>query len=84
VEHAVRDVAPSVARGFLFADLRNYSAWVESRGDHAAASLLGAYRELVREAVAEFDGAEIKTEGPLRPPTKSAQRVFFVRGAPSS
>jgi hypothetical protein len=28
----------SVARGFLFADLRNYSAWVESHGDHAAAT----------------------------------------------
>jgi hypothetical protein len=30
----------SVARGFLFADLRNYSGWVESHGDHAAAALL--------------------------------------------
>ena len=54
---------PSVARGFLFADLRNYSAWVESHGDHAAATLLGEYRSLVRQAVADFHGAEIKTEG---------------------
>ena len=54
---------PSVARGFLFADLRNYSAWVEAHGDHAAAALLGEYRSLVRQAVADFHGAEIKTEG---------------------
>ena len=53
----------SVARGFLFADLRNYSAWVESHGDHAAAKLLAEYRSLVRQAVADFHGAEIKTEG---------------------
>lgn len=52
-----------VARGFLFADLRNYSAWVESHGDHAAARLLAEYRSLVRQAVADFHGAEIKTEG---------------------
>jgi len=53
----------SVARGFLFADLRDYSAWVESHGDHAAATLLGEYRSLVRQAVADFHGAEVKTEG---------------------
>jgi class 3 adenylate cyclase len=53
----------SVARGFLFADLRNYSRWVEAHGDHAAAELLRAYRTVVRAAVAEFDGAEIRTEG---------------------
>ncbi len=66
---------PSVARGFLFADLRNYSAWVESHGDHAAAILLRAYRDLVRQAVAEFDGAEIKTEG---------DSFYVVFGSPSA
>jgi class 3 adenylate cyclase len=53
----------SIARGFLFADLRGYSAWVEGHGDHAAAKLLREYRELVRSAVSEHRGAEIKTEG---------------------
>jgi class 3 adenylate cyclase len=62
--HAITDAEPpSVARGFLFADLRNYSAWVESHGDHAAAILLREYRDVVRQAVAEFHAAEIKTEG---------------------
>jgi class 3 adenylate cyclase len=54
---------PSIARGFLFADLRGYSAWVERHGDQAASILIGEYRELVRRAVAEHRGAEIKTEG---------------------
>ena len=65
----------SVARGFLFADLRNYSAWVESHGDHAAAALLREYRALVRKAVAEFHGAEIKTEG---------DSFYVVFGSPSA
>jgi len=49
--------------GFLFADLRGYTAFVERQGDAAAADLLHDYRQLVREAVAAFGGAEIKTEG---------------------
>lgn len=53
----------SVARGFLFADVRGYSAWVERHGDHAAVGLLREYRTVVRQAVGEFDGSEIKTEG---------------------
>lgn len=56
-------VPASVARGFLFADLRGFSAWVEKHGDHAAAGLLREYRDIVRQAVGEFAGAEIKTEG---------------------
>jgi class 3 adenylate cyclase len=50
-------------RGFLFADLRDYTAFVDSRGDHAAAELLDRYRAMVRDAVASFAGAEIRTEG---------------------
>lgn len=53
----------AMTRGFLFADLRGYTAYVESRGDPAGAALLDRYRGLVREAVARFGGAEIKTEG---------------------
>jgi class 3 adenylate cyclase len=56
-------VTSSRTNGFLFADLRDYTRYVESHGDRAAASLLDAYRELVRAAVAESGGAEIKTEG---------------------
>jgi class 3 adenylate cyclase len=50
-------------RGFLFADLRGYTAFVERAGDAAAAVLLERYRTLVRAVVAEQAGAEIRTEG---------------------
>jgi len=50
-------------RGFFFADLRGYTAFVERHGDKAASALLGSYRTLVRAAVAQFKGAEIRTEG---------------------
>jgi class 3 adenylate cyclase len=55
--------APHLTRGFLFADLRDYTAFVEGRGDHAGAVLLERYRSLVRGAVAAAHGAEIRTEG---------------------
>ena len=50
-------------RGFLFADLRGFTAFVESRGEGPATDLLDAYRSLVREQVARHAGAEIRTEG---------------------
>ncbi len=53
----------TITRGFLFADLRGYTDFVEQRGAAAAAALLTQYRALVREAIAQFGGAEIKTEG---------------------
>lgn len=48
---------------FLFADLRDYSAFVERRGDAAAAELIHDYRDLMRRQIAAAEGAEIKTEG---------------------
>ena len=53
----------SHTRAFLFADLRGYSAFTERHGDAAAADLIGRYRRVVREQIAVFDGAEIRTEG---------------------
>jgi class 3 adenylate cyclase len=50
-------------RGFLFADLRGFTAFVESQGESRAADLLDAYRALVREQVAKLAGAEVRTEG---------------------
>jgi class 3 adenylate cyclase/Tol biopolymer transport system component len=50
-------------QGFLFADLRGYTAFVEAHGDRAAAELLTSYRTVVRAAVRAFAGAEIRTEG---------------------
>src|SRR2546428_9049302 len=60
--------APSKARtattrAFLFADLRGYTAFVETSGDEAAAQLIREYRTLVRREVARVAGVEIKTEG---------------------
>jgi class 3 adenylate cyclase len=53
----------SATRAFLFADLRDYTRFAEEHGAAAAADLLDRYRSLVRDAVASFAGAEIKTEG---------------------
>jgi class 3 adenylate cyclase len=55
--------ASTRTHGFLFADLRDYTSYVDERGDHAGAELLRRYRALVRGAVAAARGAEIKTEG---------------------
>ena len=56
-------VGGSITRGFLFADLRGYTRFVETRGATTAADLLVRYRALVRGLVAEYAGAEIRTEG---------------------
>jgi len=55
--------AGSATRGFLFADLRGYTTFVEQRGAAAAAALLERYRTIVRTEIARFAGAEIRTEG---------------------
>ncbi len=60
-ESEAADGADSMTRGFLFADLRGYTEYVEQRGGEAAAALLTAYRELVRAQVARFRGSDIKT-----------------------
>jgi class 3 adenylate cyclase/ABC-type branched-subunit amino acid transport system substrate-binding protein len=57
------DGGGTITRGFLFADLRGYTDFVEQRGAAAAAELLTRYRVLAREAIGRFGGAEIKTEG---------------------
>jgi class 3 adenylate cyclase len=59
----VPDLPRTTFRGFLFADLRGYSDYVERHGDHAAIELLSAYRTLVRSIVERYEGAEIRTEG---------------------
>jgi len=57
------DDGDAAYRGFLFADLRGYTAYVERHGDSVAADLLDDYRALVRAEVDRFTGAEIRTEG---------------------
>jgi branched-chain amino acid transport system substrate-binding protein len=53
----------SITRGFLFADLRGYTQFVETHGASAAADVLVRYRGLVRDLVSRHSGAEIRTEG---------------------
>ena len=53
----------STTSGFLFADLRGYTAYVEQHGAGEAVELLYSYRAIVRDVIARFHGAEIKTEG---------------------
>ena len=48
---------------FMYADLRDYTAYIEAHGDTAGAELIEAYRKLVRRRVAQFGGVELKTEG---------------------
>lgn len=55
--------ALGVTRAFLFTDLRGFTQFLEEHGDAAASELLDRYRQLVRDAVAEYRGAEVKTEG---------------------
>jgi class 3 adenylate cyclase len=50
-------------RTFLFADLRDYTRFVETFGDAAATTLIGDYRRIVRAEVARAAGGEVKTEG---------------------
>lgn len=59
----IRRKPSTAARAFLFSDLRDYTSYVEAKGDAAAARLLREYRTLVRREVARHDGAEVKTEG---------------------
>src|SRR6266508_4993084 len=54
---------PATTQGFLFADLRDYTHFVETHGDEAAAELLNRYRSLVRDVIERLGGAEIRTEG---------------------
>jgi class 3 adenylate cyclase len=63
LSEAVRPDSAATTRGFLFSDLRGYTAYVESHGDTAASGLLDVYRRMMRDTITRHGGAEIKTEG---------------------
>jgi class 3 adenylate cyclase/tRNA A-37 threonylcarbamoyl transferase component Bud32 len=63
LSEATRPDSAATTRGFLFSDLRGYTAFVESHGDAAASALLDVYRRMMRDTIARHGGAEIKTEG---------------------
>lgn len=50
-------------RGFLFSDMRGFTAFAERYGNSAAAEKVNRFLEIARRAIANHDGAEMKTEG---------------------
>jgi class 3 adenylate cyclase len=48
---------------FLFADIRDYTGFVEEHGDARARQLIASFRRLVRAQLGVSGGGEIKTEG---------------------
>jgi class 3 adenylate cyclase len=50
-------------RGFLFSDMRGFTAYAERHGNAAAAAAVSRFLELARTAIARHEGAELKTEG---------------------
>ncbi len=63
VDDARSDVAATTYRGFLFSDVRGFTAFAERQGNVAAADMVGRFLEIARRAIARHEGAEIKTEG---------------------
>ncbi len=55
--------AGAAYRGFLFSDMRGFTAFSERYGNTAAAAKVGRFLEIARKAIARHEGAEIKTEG---------------------
>jgi class 3 adenylate cyclase len=57
------DAAAAAYRGFLFSDLRGFTAFAERYGNSAAAAKVGRFLDIARTAIARHEGAEVKTEG---------------------
>lgn len=57
------DAGTAAYRGFLFVDLRGFTAFGERYGNAAAAAKVSRFLEIGRKAIARHEGAEIKTEG---------------------
>jgi class 3 adenylate cyclase len=55
--------AAATYRGFLFSDVRGFTAFAERHGNAAAAAMVGRFLEIARAAIARHEGAELKTEG---------------------
>ena len=64
VENARSDAGGTAAyRGFLFSDVRGFTAFAERYGNAAAAAMVSRFLEIARKAIASHEGAEVKTEG---------------------
>lgn len=63
VDNASIDAGAAAYRGFLFSDMRGFTAFAERYGNAAAAAMVSRFLEIARTAIARHEGAEIKTEG---------------------
>ena len=57
------DAAAAAYRGFLFSDLRGFTAFAERYGNSAAAAKVSRFLDIARTAILRHEGAEVKTEG---------------------
>jgi class 3 adenylate cyclase len=57
------DAGGAAYRGFLFSDIRGFTAFAERHGNKAAADAVSRFLDLARNAIARHEGAEVKTEG---------------------
>lgn len=57
------DGGAAAYRGFLFSDLRSFTAFAERHGNTAAAEMVARFLEIARTAIARHQGTEMKTEG---------------------
>lgn len=63
VDDALADAGGAAYRGFLFSDVRGFTAFAERYGNTAAADMVSRFLDVARAAIARHKGAEIKTEG---------------------
>lgn len=57
------DAGGAAYRGFLFSDMRGFTAFAERHGNSAAASAVSRFLDLARRAIAKHEGTEVNTEG---------------------
>jgi class 3 adenylate cyclase len=62
-DEARTDAAAAAYRGFLFSDLRGFTAFAERYGNAAAAAKVSRFLDIARTAILRHEGAEVKTEG---------------------
>jgi class 3 adenylate cyclase len=62
-DDARTDGGASAFRGFLFSDVRGFTAFAERYGNAEAAAMVARFLDIARTAISRHEGAEIKTEG---------------------
>ena len=63
IDEARIDAGGAAYRGFLFSDMRGFTAFAERHGNAAAAAAVSKFLELARKAIANYEGSEVNTEG---------------------